>query len=160
MFVGMEDEYMAARADDVRDVASQIAAELMGGGATGLESLAEPSVILAVNLAPSDTARIPKGMGLGFLISEGSKTSHVSIMARSMGIPAVVGVGSELDKALDAEVVALDGGEGYAIVDPDPQTLSAFEDKHKQKKKGESQTPHHAHHTDHTGRRWRRWRRW
>lgn len=132
MFAGMEDEYMAARADDVRDVASQIAAELMGGGATGLESLAEPSVILAVNLAPSDTARIPKGMGLGFLISEGSKTSHVSIMARSMGIPAVVGVGSELDKALNAEVVALDGGEGYAIVDPDPQTLSAFEDKQKQ----------------------------
>jgi phosphoenolpyruvate-protein phosphotransferase (PTS system enzyme I) len=132
MFAGMEDEYMAARADDVRDVASQIAAELMGGGATGLESLAEPSVILAVNLAPSDTARIPKGMGLGFLISEGSKTSHVSIMARSMGIPAVVGVGSELDKALNAEVVALDGGEGYAIADPDPQTLSAFEDKHKQ----------------------------
>ena len=132
MFAGMEDEYMAARADDVRDVASQIAAELMGGGATGLESLAEPSVILAVNLAPSDTARIPKGMGLGFLISEGSKTSHVSIMARSMGIPAVVGVGSELGEALDAEVVALDGGEGYAIVDPDPQTLSAFEDKQKQ----------------------------
>jgi phosphoenolpyruvate-protein phosphotransferase (PTS system enzyme I) len=132
MFAGMEDEYMAARADDVRDVASQIAAELMGGGATGLESLAEPSVILAVNLAPSDTARIPKGMGLGFLISEGSKTSHVSIMARSMGIPAVVGVGSELDKALNAEVVALDGGEGYAIADPDPQTLSAFEDKHNQ----------------------------
>jgi phosphoenolpyruvate-protein phosphotransferase (PTS system enzyme I) len=89
-------------------------------------------VILAVNLAPSDTARIPKGMGLGFLISEGSKTSHVSIMARSMGIPAVVGVGSELDKALNAEVVALDGGEGYAIADPDPQTLSAFEDKQKQ----------------------------
>ncbi|MFL6058240.1 MAG: phosphoenolpyruvate--protein phosphotransferase [Rubrobacteraceae bacterium] len=132
MFAGMEDEYMAARADDVRDVASQIAAELMGGGATGLESLAEPSVILAVNLAPSDTARIPKGMGLGFLISEGSKTSHVSIMARSMGIPAVVGVGSELDKALNAEVVALDGSEGYAIVDPDPQTLSAFENKQKQ----------------------------
>jgi phosphoenolpyruvate-protein phosphotransferase (PTS system enzyme I) len=132
MFAAMEDEYMAARADDVRDVASQIAAELMGGGATGLESLAEPSVILAVNLAPSDTARIPKGMGLGFLISEGSKTSHVSIMARSMGIPAVVGVGTELDKALNAEVVALDGGEGYAIANPDPQTLSAFEDKHKQ----------------------------
>jgi phosphoenolpyruvate-protein phosphotransferase (PTS system enzyme I) len=129
MFAAMEDEYMAARADDVRDVASQIAAELMGGGATGLETLAEPSVILAVNLAPSDTARIPKGMGLGFLISEGSRTSHVSIMARSMGIPAVVGVGSELEKALKAEVVALDGVEGYAVADPDPDTISAFEKK-------------------------------
>jgi phosphotransferase system enzyme I (PtsI) len=132
MFAAMEDEYMAARADDVRDVASQIAAELMGGGATGLETLAEPSVILAVNLAPSDTARIPKGMGLGFLISEGSRTSHVSIMARSMGIPAVVGVGSELEKALKAEVVALDGVEGYAIADPDPDTISAFEKKQKE----------------------------
>jgi phosphoenolpyruvate-protein phosphotransferase (PTS system enzyme I) len=110
-------------------VASQIAAELMGGGATGLETLAEPSVILAVNLAPSDTARIPKGMGLGFLISEGSRTSHVSIMARSMGIPAVVGVGSELERALKAEVVALDGVEGYAVADPDPDTISAFEKK-------------------------------
>src|SRR5918994_35681 len=93
MFAGMEDEYMAARADDVRDVASQIAVELIGGGVAGLEALAEPSVILALNLAPSDTARIPKGMALGFVIAEGSRTSHVSIMARSFGIPAVVGVG-------------------------------------------------------------------
>ena len=129
MFAAMEDEYLSARADDVRDVASQIATELMGGGATGLETLAEPSVILAVNLAPSDTARIPKGMGLGFLISEGSRTSHVSIMARSMGIPAVVGVGAALEKALGAKVVALDGVEGYAIADPDPDTISAFEVK-------------------------------
>jgi phosphoenolpyruvate-protein phosphotransferase (PTS system enzyme I) len=129
MFAAMEDEYLSARADDVRDVASQIAAELMGGGASGLETLAEPSVILAVNLAPSDTARIPKGMGLGFLISEGSRTSHVSIMARSMGIPAVVGVGKDLEKALEAEVVALDGAEGYAIADPDPDTISALENK-------------------------------
>ena len=131
MFAAMEDEYLSARADDVRDVASQIATELMGGGATGLETLAEPSVILAVNLAPSDTARIPKGMGLGFLISEGSRTSHVSIMARSMGIPAVVGVGAALEKALGAKVVALDGVEGYAIADPDPDTISAFEKKQK-----------------------------
>jgi phosphoenolpyruvate-protein phosphotransferase (PTS system enzyme I) len=129
MFAAMEDEYLAARADDVRDVATQIASELIGGGATGLETLAQPSVIVAVNLAPSDTARISKGMALGFLISEGSRTSHVSIMARSMGIPAVVGVGSELKKALKAEVIALDGAEGYAIADPDPETISSFENK-------------------------------
>ena len=82
MFAAMEDEYMAARADDVRDVASQIASELMGNEAAGLEALSDPSVILALNLAPSDTARIPKGMALGFVIAEGSRTSHVSIMAR------------------------------------------------------------------------------
>jgi phosphoenolpyruvate-protein phosphotransferase (PTS system enzyme I) len=129
MFAGMEDEYMAARADDIRDVASQIAAQLMGGKGTGLEMLDEPSVVLARNLTPSDTARIPKGMALGFVIAEGSRTSHVSIMARSFGIPAVVGVGAALEEALGAEVVALDGGEGYAVADPDPDTVAGFEEK-------------------------------
>ena len=129
MFAEMEDEYMAARADDVRDVASQVAADLMGSKAAGLEMLKEPSVILARNLAPSDTVRIPKGMALGFVIAEGSKTSHVSIMARSLGIPAVVGVGAALEEAFEAEVVALDGGEGYAVADPDPDTVVGFERK-------------------------------
>jgi len=125
-----EDEYMSARADDVRDVARQIAAELMGRGAAELEALEVPSVILARSLAPSDTARIPKGMALGFVTAEGSKTSHVSIMARSMGIPAVVGVGAAaLEAALEAETVAVDGGEGFAIPDPDPDTVAEFEAK-------------------------------
>ena len=129
MFAEMEDEYIAARADDVRDVASQVAADLMGSKAAGLEMLEEPSVILARNLAPSDTVRIPKGMALGFVIAEGSKTSHVSIMARSFGIPAVVGVGAALEEAFEAEVVALDGGEGYAVADPDHDTVVEFERK-------------------------------
>lgn len=129
MFAAMDDEYMAARADDVRDVASQIASELMGNEAAGLQALAEPSVILALNLAPSDTARIPKGMALGFVVAEGSRTSHVSIMARSFGIPAVVGVGAELEDALGARVVALDGTEGYAVADPDEDVISDFERK-------------------------------
>jgi phosphoenolpyruvate-protein phosphotransferase (PTS system enzyme I) len=123
------DEYLSARADDVRDVAAQIATELMGAEKSGLEILSEPSVILALNLAPSDTARIPKGMALGFVISEGSRTSHVSIMARSFGIPAVVGVGAALEDALGAKTVAVDGTEGYAIADPDPAAISHFEEK-------------------------------
>ena len=129
MFAAMEDEYLAARADDVRDVTHQIAAELMGRGAEELEALEVPSVILARGLAPSDTARIPKGMALGFVTAVGSKTSHVSIMARSMGIPAVVGVGAALDRALGAETVAVDGGEGYAVANPDPNTVAEFERK-------------------------------
>ena len=129
MFAAMEDEYMAARADDVRDVASQIASELMGSGPSGLETLAEPSVILAHSLAPSDTARIPPGMALGFVVSGGSRTSHVSIMARSFGIPAVVGVGEALEDALGAEMAAIDGTEGYAVVDPGDDVLSDFEQK-------------------------------
>ena len=123
------DEYMAARADDVRDVTGQISAHLMGRGASGLGSLESPSVVLARSLAPSETARIPKGMALGFVTAEGSRTSHVSIMARSMGIPAVVGVGSALEGVLDAEEVALDGSEGCAIVDPDDDTVAEFQKK-------------------------------
>jgi phosphoenolpyruvate-protein phosphotransferase len=127
VFAAMEDEYMAARADDVRDVAHQIAAELMGGGAEGLEALETPSVVVARNLAPSDTARIPRGKALAFVTAEGSRTSHVSIMARSMGIPAVVGVGAAVEAMLEAQTAAVDGGEGYAIGDPDPATVAAFE---------------------------------
>jgi|SRR5829696_340831 len=126
-FAQMDDEYMAARADDVRDVMGQISAQLMGRGASGFEALQIPSVVLAQSLAPSDTARIKVGMALGFVTAEGSRTSHVSIMARSMGIPAVVGVGPTLDGALDAQAVALDGGDGYAIADPDADTVAEFE---------------------------------
>jgi phosphoenolpyruvate-protein phosphotransferase (PTS system enzyme I) len=126
----MEDEYLSARADDVRDVARQIAAELMGRGAGGLDALEVPSVIVGRSLAPSDTARIPRGMALGFVTAEGSRTSHVSIMARSMGIPAVVGVGAAaLEAALEARTLAVDGGEGVAIPDPNPETVAEFEAK-------------------------------
>ncbi|MGI8866274.1 MAG: phosphoenolpyruvate--protein phosphotransferase, partial [Rubrobacteraceae bacterium] len=127
MFASMEDAYMAARADDVRDVARQISAEIMGESSLGLEALDRPSVVLAHGLAPSDTARVPKGMALGFVTAEGSKTSHVSIMARSMGIPAVVGVGASIEEAFKADVVAINGGEGYAIADPDEEAISDIE---------------------------------
>ena len=127
-FAAMEDEYLSARADDVRDVTRQISAELMGHSASGFEAMVEPSVILARSLAPSDTARIQKGMALAFVTAEGSRTSHVSIMARSMGIPAVVGVGEAISGALEAETVAVDGTEGSAITDPDRGTLARFEE--------------------------------
>jgi phosphoenolpyruvate-protein phosphotransferase (PTS system enzyme I) len=99
----------------------------MGRAASGFEAMQKPSVVLAQSLAPSDTARIPKGMALAFVTAEGSKTSHVSIMARSMGIPAVVGVGDALEQALEAETVAVDGTEGSAITDPDRETVAEFE---------------------------------
>jgi phosphotransferase system enzyme I (PtsI) len=125
-YAAMDDEYMAARADDVRDVTGQISAQLMGLGSSAFETLKTPSVVLSHSLAPSDTARIQKGMALGFVTAEGSRTSHVSIMARSMGIPAVVGVGPELEDILAAKTVAVDGGEGYAIADPDADTVVGF----------------------------------
>jgi phosphoenolpyruvate-protein phosphotransferase (PTS system enzyme I) len=100
LFAEMDEEYMVARADDVRGVASQIVAELMGRRTAKLEALEVPSVILARSLAPSETARIPRGTALGFVTAEGSRTSHVSTMARSMGIPAVVGGRSGLGSSV------------------------------------------------------------
>ena len=145
LFAEMDDEYMAARADDVRDVTSQIAAELMGHEAAGLASLDTPSVILARSLAPSDTVRIPKGIALAFVTAEGSTTSHVSIMARSMGIPAVVGAGPKLEAAFEAEIVAVDGGEGYAVADPDPETVASFERKREQIEEEEAALEEYRH---------------
>jgi len=121
------DEYMAARADDVRDVTGQISAELMGRSNSSFAAMQTPSIVLARTLAPSDTARIKAGLALGFVTAEGSRTSHVSIMARSMGIPAVVGVGEALEGALDAKRVAIDGNEGTAITDPDEETVARFQ---------------------------------
>jgi len=126
-YAAMDDEYLAARADDVRDVTGQICAQLMGRGISAFEALKTPSVVLSHSLAPSDSARIRKGMALGFVTAEGSRTSHVSIMARSMGIPAVVGVGPALEDILAAKTVAVDGGQGYAIADPHPDTVAEFE---------------------------------
>ena len=126
-YAAMDDEYLAARADDVRDVTGQISARLIGRGASAFEALKTPSVVLARSLAPSDTARIQTGMALGFVTAVGSRTSHVSIMASSMGIPAVVGVGPELEEVMEAKTVAVDGGEGFAISDPDPDTVAEFE---------------------------------
>lgn len=123
---GTGDEYLAARAADVRDVAGQIVQELLGESAQ-LEHLETPSVILAENLAPSQTARIPKGMALGFVTAGGSAASHVSIMARSLGVPTIVGVGATLKDASSASVVAVDGAAGYAITDPTPDTLKEFQ---------------------------------
>jgi len=151
IFAGMEDEYMAARADDVRDVASQIAAELMGHGASGLATLDTPSVILARSLAPSDTARIPKGIALAFVTAEGSATSHVSIMARSMGIPAVVGVGPKLEEAFGAVTAAVEGGEGYAVADPDPETVAEFGRKQQRMEQERSALEEYRHTEARTG---------
>lgn len=128
MFAAMDDDYMRARAEDVRDVSRQIAARI-SGRSQGLEGLEEPSIIFAETLAPSETARLPKGMALGFVTAAGSRTSHVAIMARAAGIPAVVGAGDALKSALDARIAAVDGDAGAALIDPDQETLKEFRER-------------------------------
>jgi phosphoenolpyruvate-protein phosphotransferase (PTS system enzyme I) len=144
VFAAMEDEYMAARAEDVRDVSRQISAEI-SGRSSGLARLERPSVVVAETLTPSETARLREGMALGFVTATGSRTSHVAIMARAAGIPAVVGVGPALREALNAQTVAVDGEAGLALADPDPEILDEFRGRMEERRREEDDLERHRH---------------
>jgi phosphoenolpyruvate-protein kinase (PTS system EI component) len=92
----MGDEYLSARAADIRDVGKRVLRILSGQSETDLSGLNAPSVILAQDLTPSDTARLNKDFVLGFATAEGGPTSHTAILAKALGLPAVVGCGPAL----------------------------------------------------------------
>jgi phosphoenolpyruvate-protein phosphotransferase len=120
-FEELGDEYFAQRAMDIRDIGAQLIRLLLGLDAGGLEGIREPSIIVATDLTPSETVTIPPGMALGFCTELGSPTSHTAILARSMGIPAVVGVGSAVIEP--GTRVAIDGDTGTVWVDPNEDTV-------------------------------------
>ncbi|HEY8544336.1 MAG TPA: phosphoenolpyruvate--protein phosphotransferase [Acidimicrobiales bacterium] len=122
-FAAMEDEYFAARAADIRDLGTQLLRELLGVGQPDLSTLDEPSIIFAHDLTPSDTALIPPGMALGFCTMVGSAVSHTAILARSLGIPAVVGIG-ELE-GLEGATAVLDGDAGTILLDPSEEEVAS-----------------------------------
>ncbi|MFC7324543.1 phosphoenolpyruvate--protein phosphotransferase [Halorubrum rutilum] len=123
-FEGMEGR-MAERADDLRDVRDRLLRALLdaeGDGPTGaadLAALPEGTVLLAERLTPSDTAALDPGAVAGIATVEGGRTSHAAIIARSLAIPAVVGVGEALESVADGETVLVDGEAGEVVVDPD-----------------------------------------
>jgi len=116
MFEAMDDELLAARAADVRDVAARIARHVVGGEAPRLE---RPSIAVAVDLAPSVTVELDRSLLAGIALEGGSRTSHAAILARALGIPAVVGVSGLLASASAASTLGIDGQMGRVIVDPD-----------------------------------------
>nr|WP_227357032.1 phosphoenolpyruvate--protein phosphotransferase [Haladaptatus salinisoli] len=109
----------AERADDLRDVRDRLLRILTGGDRTDLGDLPEGSILLAERLAPSDTARLDPDAVAGFATVFGGRTSHAAIFARSLGIPAVVGVGDELAQVGEGREVLVDGDDGVVVVDPD-----------------------------------------
>ncbi|WP_306052577.1 phosphoenolpyruvate--protein phosphotransferase [Natronococcus wangiae] len=116
-FAGMEGK-MAERADDLRDVRDRLIRLLTGGDRVDLAMLPEGTVLLAERLTPSDTAQLDPERVVGFATAAGGRTSHAAIFARSLGIPAVVGVGGRLTEIeADADVL-VDGDEGIVVVDP------------------------------------------
>jgi phosphotransferase system enzyme I (PtsI) len=122
-FSQLDDPYLRERAADIHDVARRVVHNLMGKDLGGLAGLSSPHVVLAHNLTPSDTAQMNRVNVLGFGTEAGGRTSHTAIIARSLTIPAVVGLHSVLDEVENGADVLLDGYSGVLIVNPSPQTL-------------------------------------
>ncbi len=126
LMAGLEDEYMQAREADIRDVGSRIL-RILKGKSDEQAALPPDSVIIARDLTPSDTARLDKERVVAFLTADGSRTSHSAIMARSLGIPAVVGLGRDFLKDVDdGAKVIVDGNEGEVFLNPSEDKLKDY----------------------------------
>ncbi len=124
---GLADSYLAARAADVRDIRQRILGHLLGQAPPAVaHDLPEPSVLLAPDLSPSETAGLDPQLILGFATEAGGRASHTAIVAEALEIPAVVGVGRFLDLARHARSVIVDGYEGLVVLDPDGPTLERY----------------------------------
>ncbi|MBQ9983484.1 MAG: phosphoenolpyruvate--protein phosphotransferase [Lachnospiraceae bacterium] len=128
MFAEMEDEYFKARAADVKDISERVIAVLTGlEGEAGLGD--EPVIVVAEDLAPSETVQMDKSKLLAFVTRLGSSNSHTAILARTMNIPALIGV--EISEAWDGKMAIVDGKQGVLFVDPDVATLETYMEKRK-----------------------------
>ena len=119
----IDDPYLRERALDIHDVTRRVVNNLMGKQSRDLASIKTPHILLAHNLTPSDTAQLNRALVLGFGTDIGSKTSHTAIMARSLNIPAVVGLHDISHQLAAGDHVLLDGYNGIVIVNPSDQTL-------------------------------------
>ncbi len=128
MFEAMDDDYMRGRAADVRDISERVITVLAGGAGSGLDS-DEPVIIAAGDLAPSETVQLDKDKVLSFVTAHGSENSHTAILARTMGIPALIGTGIDLDETVDGKLGIVDGTNGVVYVDPDAELLEEMKNK-------------------------------
>src|SRR5438105_11049836 len=122
----IDDPYLRERAMDIQDVTRRIVRKFQGKGPKPFLAAAEPHVLFAHNLTPSDTATMNRELVLGIATDLGSRTSHTAIIARSLDIPAVVGLHNATEKLETGQHVLLDGYTGVLIVDPTPETLSYY----------------------------------
>ena len=128
MFEAMDDDYMRGRAADVRDISERVITVLAGGAGSGLAADA-PVIIAADELAPSETVQLDKDKVLSFVTAHGSENSHTAILARTMGIPALIGTGIDLDETVDGKLGIVDGTNGVVYVDPDAELLEEMKKK-------------------------------
>ena len=122
MFMEMDDDYMRERAADVKDISKRVLT-ILSGDIKEAVAVKDASIIVADDLAPSETVQLDKDMVLSFVTVHGLPNSHTAILARTMAIPALVGVSLPLDGAVDGKLGIVDGTEGKLYVDPDEDTL-------------------------------------
>lgn len=118
MFAAMDDSYMQARAADIRDISARVIGILTGEGESGIVSDV-PCIVAADDLAPSETVQLDKALILGFITAGGSANSHTAILARTMGIPAIISAGDALQPEMEGKYAIIDGQTGEAVVEPD-----------------------------------------
>ena len=126
MLGGLNDEYLSARQADIRDISSQLVRILSGGVWINEENDTEPYILVAPDLTPSETVRLDRERILGFVTFEGTPSSHTAILARAMGIPALVGVGA-IDPSYDGKMGLLNAEKGTLVIDPGREELEKFE---------------------------------
>ncbi|APJ38208.1 phosphoenolpyruvate--protein phosphotransferase [Mycoplasmopsis pullorum] len=129
MFAMMDDEYMRERAADVKDVAKKILYVLNGIEEPNLSEISEEVVIVAEDLSPSQTVQLDKKYVKGFVTNIGGPTSHTAIMARSLGIPSVVGTNNILELVKNGDVIALNGDKGEVVVNPSAEEIEHFKEE-------------------------------
>ena len=129
IFESMDDAYMRERAADVKDVTFRLMCNICGKVIPNLSTIDKPVVIVAKDLTPSDTGSLNKEFAKGFATEIGGRTSHSAIMARSLEIPAVVGVTGVLEAAKDGDEVILDAINGEVILNPTPEQVAEYEKK-------------------------------
>jgi phosphotransferase system enzyme I (PtsI) len=122
----VEDDYLRERVADVKDVARRVLRNLTGEVAHVLDGLREKSIVVASDLAPSETASLRKDLVMGFATDLGSSTSHTAIMARALGIPAVVGLGDVTRRLNAGETILMDGTEGVILLNPSEKSLRKY----------------------------------
>ena len=141
----LDDEYLSARAADVRDVAERVLRILLDVAESPAASLTTPSIILARDLPPSDAVLLDKSLVLGFCIAEGGPTAHTAILARGLELPAVVGIGPAPLEIPNHTALILDGHNGTLVVEPDEETVAIYQARQTVVAEGLAQACEQAH---------------
>ena len=128
MFASMDDDYMRERAADVKDISARVVKILTGAGESGLVT-DKPVILASDDLAPSETVQLNKDMVLSFVTQGGSTNSHTAILAKTMNIPAIIGIGDALDEKYEGKVAIVDGANGCLIIEPDEETMKEYQAK-------------------------------